>query len=187
MNMSSLWKEQADKIRTRFKSQLKRVDNSDLPVQCKIEYLNTVIIPSMEASMCNTSIPLTMLDDWAQDIKNNVRQWLGQATNSNNSYFFVPRKYGGLGIRHPRIIYLAKRVSFALSVLNSDDVQVRFSARTSLVLHMEKRKIPQALPGNPQFAGYQVTASETREAFDGARSWIEATHGTLSAQEVESG
>jgi hypothetical protein len=51
-------------------------------------------------------------------------------------------------------MYSAKQ--FKLSVLNSDDEQVKLTARSSLALHMQKRKVPEALVADGNvFAGFQ--------------------------------
>ena len=54
---------------------------------------------------------------------------------------FVARSKGGLGLRNPTNIYIARKISFMVEMLNSDDNQVRFIARESLQLHMSKRKV----------------------------------------------
>jgi hypothetical protein len=53
-------------------------------------------------------------------------------------------------------MYHAKKMSFLLSTLNSDDEQTRHTARTSLTLHLDKRKCRPATLDNEDnnFAGY---------------------------------
>ena len=69
---------------------------------------------------------------------------------------FTPKCKRGLGIPQPHALYYDSRLSFILSVLNSDDMCVRQCARDSLALHMTKRKVPPAIAGQPSFAGYSV-------------------------------
>ena len=69
---------------------------------------------------------------------------------------FLPRKLGGLGILKPSTVYYAKRVSFLLSVLNSDDMQVRETARYTFGLHMSKRKVRIAADDQPNFGRYCI-------------------------------
>ena len=68
---------------------------------------------------------------------------------------FTPKKLGGLGILKPSTMYEAKKISFIISVLNSDDQNVRILARKSFELHMSKRKVPLA-EEEDNFLGYEV-------------------------------
>ena len=70
-----------------------------------------------------------------------VRDQLKLNSSSTRSQVLVPRKSGELGILKPSTMYHAKRTSFLLSVLNSDDQHVRAVARGSFDLHMQKRKV----------------------------------------------
>ena len=69
---------------------------------------------------------------------------------------FVVRSKGGLGLRNPTNMYIARKISFMGEMLNSDDNQVRFNARESLQLHMNKRKVNLAKSNDPSFGGYEV-------------------------------
>ena len=90
-------------------------------------------------------------------IVDNIREWLDMNKSTTRSFMFVNKQAGGLGILHPRTHYYACRLAFFLSVLNSDDAHVRYTARTSLTLHMTRRKVTTAHEGDNQFAGYAVT------------------------------
>ena len=54
---------------------------------------------------------------------------------------FVAKSKGGLGLRNPTNMYIARKISFMVEMINSDDNKVRFVARESLQLHMNKRKV----------------------------------------------
>ena len=69
---------------------------------------------------------------------------------------FVARSKGGLGLRNPTNRYIARKILFMVEMLNSDDNQVRFIARESLQLHMNKRKANLAKSDDPSFDGYEV-------------------------------
>ena len=66
---------------------------------------------------------------------------------------FIPRKFWGLGVINPTTNYIAKKISFLLSTLNSDDPQTRHSARSSLELHMKRRRVDKNNIDS-SFAGY---------------------------------
>ena len=89
-------------------------------------------------------------------IVNHVRKWLGLGTKANRKFMFVARSKGGLGLRNPTNMYIARKISFMVEMLNSDDNQVRFIAKESLQLHMNKRKVNLAKSDNPSFGGYEV-------------------------------
>ena len=57
---------------------------------------------------------------------------------------------------NPRIIYYAKKLSFYLSVLNSDDEHTRHTARQSLELYMKKRRCEEADPHQENLAGFRT-------------------------------
>ena len=69
---------------------------------------------------------------------------------------FVARSKGGLGLRNPTNMDIARKISFMVEMLNSDDNQVRFIARESLQLHMNKRKVNLAKSEYPSFGGCEV-------------------------------
>jgi len=73
-------------------------------------------------------------------------------------------------------LYSAKHLPFLLSMLNSDERQVRETARTSLRLHMEKRKVPLASQDENTFAGFRTSTRgkmEKNSRVNWARSdWI---------------
>ena len=83
------------------------------------------------------------------------RHWFGLNNSSARSFFFVPQSKGGAGLFNPRCLFYSKYLSFALSSLNSDDLSVRNTARASLNLHMQKRKV-NFTEDHLSFAGYQV-------------------------------
>ena len=68
--------------------------------------------------------------------------------------FLLPGQKGGLGLINPRVEYHAKHMQFHLSVLNCDDPAVRHAARSSLKLHMTKRKAVPTTTSENSFAGY---------------------------------
>ena len=98
-----------------------------------------------------------------------IRSWFDLNATSTRSCMFTPKSYGGLGIPRPRVLYYSSRLSFILSVLNSSDRCVRDVARESLHLHMSKRKVPIAAPGEPNFAEYSVVGNKLNK--QSASNW----------------
>ncbi|KAL8581682.1 hypothetical protein ACOMHN_049238 [Nucella lapillus] len=90
-------------------------------------------------------------------IVQHVQGSLKRNNSSTRSFMFTSRSEGGLSILNPSALYSAKHLSFRLSVLNSDDEQVRDTARSSLALHMQKRKVPEAPTIVNAFCGFQTS------------------------------
>ena len=139
-----------------FITRLEAIDKAPLPITAKIEAINVMICSVLESKICNTCLPLQKLKYYEDLIVNRVRKWLGLGTNANRKFMFVARSKGGLGLRNPTNMYIARKISFVVEMLNSDDNQVRFIARESLQLHMNKRKVNLAKSDDPSFGGYEV-------------------------------
>ena len=72
----------------------------------------------------------------------------------HRDFMFRAKSEGGLGLMNPHALCAAKHLSFKLSVLNCDDDQLQETARASLNLQMNKRKVPAApLEAENTFAG----------------------------------
>ena len=112
-----------------------------LPITAKIEAINVMICSVLESKICKTCLPLQKLKYYADLFVNRVRKVLGLGTNANRKCMFVAKSKGGLGLRNPTNMYIARKISFMVEMLNSDDNKVRFVARESLQLHMNKRKV----------------------------------------------
>ena len=131
--------EQRNELMTQCYANLRKISESPLPVSAKIEAINTILMSKISFYFSNMHFPDILLHNLESAIVYEVRSWLTLNNSSTRSFMFLPRKLGGLGILKPSTVYYAKRVSFMLSVLNSDDLQVRETARYTFRLHMGKR------------------------------------------------
>ena len=156
INLNSTWEEQIHLLDENFITRLEAIDKAPLPITAKIEAISVMICSVIESKICNTCLPLQKLKYYEDLIVNRVRKWLGLGTNANRKFMFVARSKGGLGLRNPTNMYIARKISFVVEMLNSDDNQVRFIARESLQLHMNKRKVNLAKSDDPSFGGYEV-------------------------------
>ena len=150
------WLKQRDDLLSKFRTNLQRLSESPLPVAAKIDAINKIIMSKFNFYFCNMFFPDKLLMQIESEIVSEVRYWLTLNKSSTRAFMFIPHKYGGLGILKPSTMYYAKRVSFLLSVLNSDDPQVRESARYTFHLHMKKRKVSIAADGGPNFGDYCI-------------------------------
>ena len=147
--------EQLQNIDEFFKDNLKYISDSPLPVGAKIEAINTILMPKLMFYFSNITFSEKRLQDMESLIVNAVRQWLRLNKSSTRAFMFTSKKHGGLGILKPSTMYKAKKISFIISVLNSDDQNVRILARKSLELHMSKRKVPLVQEEEDNFLGYE--------------------------------
>jgi len=149
-------KQQLEEIKEEMKTTLEKIERSPLPVNKKIEAINIMASTKMNFFYENIQFTEKLLQEIEDMIVGFVRDQLKLNTSSTRAQIFTPRKQGGLGVLRPCTMYHAKRVSFLLSVLNSDDAHVRATARESFSLHLQKRKIPLADDENNNFGGYKT-------------------------------
>ena len=132
----------------------------NLPNSAKVQAIKIMCFSKLTFYFPNMSFPEYVLKDLENIIVEKLRSWFDLNSSTTRSFFFTPKQCGGLGIPQPRALYYAYRLSFVLSVLNSDDTAVRKRARDSLNLHMCKRKIPTAQPGETSFGGFSVSGDK---------------------------
>ena len=142
-----------------FKDTLQMIDKSLLPTSAKIQAINSMCVSKLNFYFPNTQITEADLKTFEDEIISYARHWLKLNNSSSRAFFFVPRSKGGLGLINPKIAYYSKHLQFHLSVLNSDDPAVREAARSSLTLHMSKRKAVRGR-GDNSFAGYETSDSK---------------------------
>jgi len=146
---------QATRVANDFKVTLRKIDAAPLSVTAKLQAVNIMCSSRLNFYLSNFTFTQKCLDELEDEIVRHVRRWLQLNNSSNRDFMFCPRTEGGLGLMNPHTLYSAKHLSFMLSMLNSDDRQVRETARTSLRLHMEKRKVPLASQDDENtFAGF---------------------------------
>ena len=124
-----------------------------LPIVAKFEAINIMVMSKLNFYLSNVTMSLSQLTVLEDEIVKFIRSWFGLNNSSNRDIMFIPRKFGGLGVINPTTTYIAKKISFLLSTLNSDDPQTRHSARSSLELHMKKRRVDKNNIDS-SFAGY---------------------------------
>jgi len=140
-----------------FLNTLKQIDKSLLPTSAKIEAINIMCTSKLNFYFPNLTFLEKDLNELEDNIVNYIRQWLCLNSSSTRSFFFTPKSNGGLGVISPRVAYYARHLAFILSVLNSDDLTVRKTARESLSLHITKRKaVPVEHGEEESFAGYAI-------------------------------
>ena len=169
--------EQLQNIDEFFKDNLKYISDSLLSVGAKIEVINTILMSKLMFYFSNITFSEKRLQDMESLIVIAVRQWLRLNKSLTGAFMFTPKKLGGVGTLKPSTMYKAKKISFIISVLNSDNQNVRILARKSLELHMSKRKVPSVEEEEDNFLGYEVNDDykvkpRTKSCW-GKSQWIE--------------
>jgi hypothetical protein len=152
---------QVDGIVSDFNATMAKIDLAPLAVAAKLQAVNVMATSKLHFYFPDITLTDKVLDTIEDTIVHHVRSWLDLNKSSTRSFMFSPRSEGGLGLFHPRSMYYAKKLSFMLSVLNSDDEQTRHTARTSLALHLTKRKcavVSDDADDDQNFAGYKTDA-----------------------------
>ena len=144
---------QVTDIFTSLSQILDKIDSSVLPIVAKLEAINIMVMSELNFYLSNVTMSLLQLTVLEDEIVKFIRSWFGLNNSSNRDIMFIPRKFGGLGVINPTTTYIAKKISFLLSTLNSDDPQTRHSARSSLELHMKKCRVDKNNIDS-SFAGY---------------------------------
>ena len=153
-------KQQLQDIQAHFIDTVDKIDKSSLPVNKKIDAINIMAISQLNFYFPNIQFTEKSLKNLEDKIVDCIRSSLKLNTSSTRAHIFTPRREGGLGVIKPSTMYHAKRISFLLSALNSDDIQVKAAARSSLTLHMAKRKIPETTESEEEnFCGYKTRAN----------------------------
>ena len=148
-NVAGDWEEQVKELTNDYTVRLDLIDSSPLPILMKFQAIREVALSKIQHLFANIHIPQNILTEMTNKTVSLVRKWLGLNTHSTRDIIFQARGDGGLGVPNIEWVYTAIRTNHPLKMLNCDDV-----ARESLLLHMQRRKIPPAKENERQFLGF---------------------------------
>jgi hypothetical protein len=155
-NVAGDWEEQVKELTNDYTVRLDLIDSSPLPILMKFQAIREVALSKIQHLFANIHIPQNILTEMTNKTVSLVRKWLGLNTHSTRDIIFQARGDGGLGVPNIEWVYTATRTNHLLKMLNCDDVTVREMARESLLLHMQRRKIPPAKENERQFLGFKI-------------------------------
>ena len=138
---------QVRSIVNEFRETINNISECSLPNSAKVQAINIMCMSKLSFYFPNISFPENVLKELEDIIVDQIRTWFDLNSSTTRSFIFTSKACFVLGIPRPHALYYATRLSFILNVLNSDDLSVRKIARNSLALHMTKRKVPYAQPG----------------------------------------
>ncbi|XP_034086410.1 uncharacterized protein LOC117555601 [Gymnodraco acuticeps] len=154
-NIAGEWGEQVEELTTEFLHRLHLIDLSPLPVFMKFQAVREVALAKIQHLFANVHIPLKALREMTNKTVQLVRKWVGLNTHSTRCIIFLPCGEGGLGVPNVEWTYIATRLAHLIHMLNNDDVTVREMARASLLLDLQRRKIPLASADQNNFLGFR--------------------------------
>lgn len=172
-NVAGEWHEQVSDICKEYSSRLDLIDQCPLPTCMKLQAVRDIALSKIHHLFANVHIAKKYLTELNNKTVQLVRKWLSLNTHTTRSIIFMNKSEGGLGIPNTEWIYTATRVKHLLHMLNNDDPTVREVARRSLLLDLNKRKVPYAADGEPGFLGFRKKPSgklDTRATGFGVRS-----------------
>ena len=158
-NIAGEWSAQLDEIVSEYTTRLDLIHSSPLPLVMKLEAIGQVAMSKIQHLFANVHIPRKILFELNNRTVQRVRQWFGLNTHTTRDIIFHSQREGGLGVPDIEWTYISTRLSHLLNMLNSDDRTVRELARASLLLDMERRKVPRARDLTPSFLGFKQKPS----------------------------
>ena len=99
-----------------------------------------------------------MMFDIDKSVTPTVREKYGLYTTTTNLVIYLPREYGGIGVKRVSDVYRTTRLAFLVMMMNHDVPQFRNMARESLRLDMVQRGVPLSENSN-NFLGYNLNSN----------------------------
>ena len=112
-----------------------------VPVSIKIEVLDVIALSKIVHHFANTRFNEDQLNDLDTLLTKTICLILCLNHSTTVRTCFLSKWKGGLGIQKPSIVYRSTRITHLLAMLNHQEVNIRFVARNSWRLYMEKRGV----------------------------------------------
>ena len=157
-NIAGEWTAQVNEIAAEYTARLDLINSSPLPLVMKLEAIGQIALSKIHHLFSNIHIPKKVLYDINNKTVQRVREWFGLSTHTTRDLIFHSKREGGLGVPDIEWTYLSTRLAHLLNMLNSDDRAVRELARASLILDLERRKVPKT-SDSPSFLGFKKKPS----------------------------
>ena len=138
-----------------YKSNVEKICTSTLPLSLKCKALNDMALAKVLHHFSNTRLKRTLLKSLDDFLTDKVRELFGLYTTTTRLIIYLPRVYGGLGIKKLSHVYYITRTSFLIKMLNHDEKVFSNIVKRSLQLDMKKRGVLESNENN-NFLGYGV-------------------------------
>ena len=137
---------------------VKKISDSSLPLALKASALNNMALAKILHHFYNSRLSEEQLEDIDKSVTKTVREMYALYTTTTNLVIYLPREYGGIGVKRVSDVYRTTRLAFLVKMLNHDVPQFRNMARESLRLDMVKRGVPLS-ENSDNFLGYDLNAN----------------------------
>ena len=135
------FEEHSKEIIEEYSNLLHLISISVAPVSIKIEALEVIALSKIVHHLANTRFNEDQLNELDTLLTITIRSILCLNHSTTFRTCFQPKWKGGLSNRKRSIVYRSTRITYLLAILNHQEVNIRFVARNSLRLDMEKRGI----------------------------------------------
>ena len=132
-----------------------KIKKCKLPLALKSAAFNNLALAKLLHHFYNTRLSENQLEELDHYLTENVRDLYDFYKSTTQLIIYLPREYGGIGIKKLSVIYYVSRLSFLIKMLNHEIPEIRNVARSSLQLDMSKRGVPLAL-NSENFLGYKL-------------------------------
>ena len=129
LSLSGEDSDQINEVVLAYKQLVDNIMTSELPLPLKSSAFNNLALAKILHHFYNSRISELVLDDMEKYLVNAVRELFGLYKSTTRLMIFLPRKYGGLGIKRLSSVYYTTRLSFLVNVLNHDVENFRFISR----------------------------------------------------------
>ena len=139
MTVAEESEEHSKEVIEEYSNLLHLISISVAPVSIKIEALEVIALSKIVHHFSNTRF--NQLNGLDTLLTKTICSILCLNHSTTVRTCFQPKWKGGLGIRKPSIVYRSTRITHLLAMLNHQEVNIRFVARNSLRLDMEKHGV----------------------------------------------
>ena len=138
LTVAGEFEEHSKEIIEEYSNWLHLISISVAPVSIKIEALEVIALSKIVHHSANTHFNEDQLNELDTLLTKTICSILCLNHSTTVCNCFQPEWKGGLGIRKPSVVYRSMRITHLLAMLNHQEVNIRFVARNSLRLDMEK-------------------------------------------------
>ena len=138
-----------------YKNLVVKIKQCKLPLALKSGAFNNMALAKMLHHFYNTRLSEKQLTELDKYLTENIRELYELYKSTTQLIIYLPREYGGIGIKKLSDVYYVSRLSFLIKMLNHDIPEIKHVARSSLDLDMSKRGVPLE-PDSENFLGYKL-------------------------------
>ena len=167
--------EQISEFIQSYKELVIKIKVCKLPLALKASAINNMALAKILHHFYNTRLLEKDLKDIDSFLTKHLRELYELYNSTTQLVLYLPREFGGIGIKKISDVYYSTRLAFLIKMLNHPVEQFRSIARESLNLDMRKRDVPPT-DNAVNFLGFDLTEDlylNTRTYFGCQSDWPE--------------